>query len=90
MLFVPGFVFLKALYPSRVEVNLFSANIDVVERLTLSIGLSIALTAMIGLILNYTPFGIRLAPIVVSLFGFSVICAVTALIRERKAITEPA
>ncbi|MEM1745096.1 MAG: DUF1616 domain-containing protein, partial [Candidatus Nezhaarchaeales archaeon] len=37
------------------------------ERLALSIGLSLALVPLVGLILNYTPWGIRLDPIMVSL-----------------------
>lgn len=34
-------------------------TIDGIERLTLSIGLSIAIVPLVGMILNYTPFGIR-------------------------------
>ncbi|MEM3616108.1 MAG: DUF1616 domain-containing protein, partial [Candidatus Methanomethylicia archaeon] len=37
------------------------------ERLALSIGLSLALVPLVGLVLNYTPWGIRLTPIIISL-----------------------
>ncbi|MCC6050331.1 MAG: DUF1616 domain-containing protein, partial [Thermofilum sp.] len=37
------------------------------ERLALSIGLSLALVPLVGLLLNYTPFGIRLYPVLASL-----------------------
>jgi uncharacterized membrane protein len=42
-------------------------SIDTLERITLSFGLSIALVPLIGLILNYTPFGIRFKSVLVSL-----------------------
>lgn len=42
-------------------------TIDGIERLALSVGLSIAIVPLVGLILNYTPFGIRIESIFVSL-----------------------
>ncbi len=42
-------------------------TIDGIERLTLSVGLSIAIVPLIGLILNFTPFGIRFESVFVSL-----------------------
>lgn len=82
VLFLPGFVFLKALYPSNVPIATSSENLDAIERAALSLGLSIALTAIVGLILNYTPWGIRLTPITLSLFAFTIIFAAVALFRE--------
>ena len=38
--------------------------------------------------LNYTPWGIRLTPITLSLLGFTLICALIALLREYQAKTE--
>jgi uncharacterized membrane protein len=48
-------------------------GIDSIERIALSFGLSIAVVPLIGLILNFTPWGIRLEPILLSLFGFIII-----------------
>jgi uncharacterized membrane protein len=42
-------------------------GIDGIERVALSFGLSIAVVPLTGLVLNFTPWGIRLAPIMVSL-----------------------
>ena len=39
----------------------------ILTRITLSIGLSLALVPLTGLVLNYTPFGIRLVPVAFSL-----------------------
>jgi uncharacterized membrane protein len=55
VLFLPGYSLIEALYPDR-------ESLKPLERLALSIGLSLALTPLIGLILNYTPWGIRLNP----------------------------
>ncbi len=42
-------------------------TIDIIERIALSIGLSVAIAPLVGLFLNYTPFGITLKSIFVSL-----------------------
>ena len=60
ILFFPGYSFISFLFPERRE-------LDTIERVALSFGLSIAITPLIGLALNYTPFGIRLTPILLSL-----------------------
>ncbi|HJJ80031.1 MAG TPA: DUF1616 domain-containing protein, partial [Methanocorpusculum sp.] len=60
ILFIPGYVLIAALFPEK-------TSIDGIERFALSVGLSIAVVPLIGLVLNYTPFGIRLDPIVISL-----------------------
>jgi uncharacterized membrane protein len=56
VLFFPGYVFITALFPEKKE-------LDNLERLALSLGLSIAIVPLIGLLLNYTPWGIRLIPL---------------------------
>nr|WP_245323407.1 DUF1616 domain-containing protein [Methanomicrobium sp. W14] len=65
VLFIPGYSLIAALFPSN-------KDIDGIERAALSFGLSIAVVPLIGLGLNYTPWGIRLDPIVVSLSVFTV------------------
>ncbi len=41
-------------------------GIDGIERVALSFGLSIAIVPLLGLVLNFTPWGIRLTPIMVA------------------------
>lgn len=57
VLFLPGYSLIEALYPGERELS-------PLERLALSIGLSLAVVPLIGLVLNYTPWGIRLKPYV--------------------------
>ncbi|NJE62134.1 DUF1616 domain-containing protein [Thermococcus sp. 21S7] len=78
VLFFPGYVFITALFPNRPE-------LDNLERLALSFGLSIAIVPLIGLGLNYTPWGIRLIPILISLTIFNIIFAIIAIYRRSKA-----
>jgi len=52
-LFLPGYSLIEALYPRGDELT-------PLERLALSIGLSLALVPLVGLLLNYTSWGIRL------------------------------
>ena len=63
LLFFPGYILIAALFPRK-------GDLGGVERIALSFGLSIALVPLIGLILNYTPWGIRLYPILISLTMF--------------------
>jgi len=65
-----------------------SGSIDVIERVALSFGLSIAITPLIGLVLNFTPFGIRLVPIVLSIGGFTLLASAAAALRRRELPVE--
>jgi uncharacterized membrane protein len=75
VLFAPGYVFISALFPEHNE-------LDVIEHLALSIGLSICIVVFIGLALNYTPWGIRLGPILISICGFTLIFAAISAYRR--------
>ncbi|WP_435079122.1 DUF1616 domain-containing protein [Halococcus sp. AFM35] len=63
-------------------------SIDGIERVALSFGLSIAITPLIGLVLNFTPFGIRLVPIVLSIGGFTLLASAVAALRRQELPTE--
>jgi uncharacterized membrane protein len=58
-------------------------GIDGIERVALSFGLSIAIVPLIGLALNFTPWGIRLAPIAVSIAGFTLVSVAVAAQRRQ-------
>lgn len=75
VLYLPGYVLVEALYPRE-------GDLKPLERLALSIGLSLAIVPLIGLILNYTPWGIRLGPVLVSLAIYTLGTGIIALIRK--------
>ncbi|MDI6885411.1 MAG: DUF1616 domain-containing protein [archaeon] len=75
VLFLPGYSLIAALFPRK-------DDLDGIERLALSFGLSIAIVPLLGLALNYTPFGIRLSPILAILSLFTVSFAVGASVRR--------
>lgn len=74
VLFIPGYTLVQALYEP--------GELAPLEELALSIGLSLATVPLIGLVLNYTPWGIRLSPIVVSLSIFSTVLGLLAAYRR--------
>lgn len=84
ILFIPGYVLVFALFPTRKT----DQGIDTLERLVLSFGLSIAVVPLIGLLLNYTPWGIRLEPILVSLLLFIIGIGLVGIYRWRKTPPE--
>ncbi len=75
VLFLPGFALIELLYPKK-------ADLSQLERIALSIGLSLALVPLTGLVLNYTPWGIRLDPIVISLSLLTICLAAGAVARK--------
>ena len=76
VLFFVGYVLISALFPRKEE-------LDSIERLAFSIGLSICITALTGLMLNYTSFGIRVYSILFSLFSFILLVSIVAVYRRR-------
>jgi uncharacterized membrane protein len=79
--FFPGYALVSALFPKR-------DKLGGIERLGLSFGLSIAVVPLIGLILNFTPWGIKLYPIVISVTIFILAASVVGWYRQRRL--EPA
>lgn len=77
ILFIPGYLVVFALFPLKKT----EKGIDDVERIALSFGLSIAIVPLIGLILNYTVWGIKLLPIVFSLELLIFIVGIIAVYR---------
>jgi len=75
VLFLPGYVIVEALYPRE-------RDLKPLERVALSIGLSLAVVPLVGLVLNYTPWGIRLWPVVISLATLTIGVAVVAVKRK--------
>ena len=62
--------------------GMLNREIDSVERFALSFGLSIAIVPLLGLVLNFTPWGIRLVPTVLAVSGFTVVCVAVAANRR--------
>jgi len=75
VLFLPGYSLIELLYSKKKE-------LDDLTRVALSIGLSLALVPLTGLVLNYTPFGIRLIPVALSLALLTIILLTGALRRK--------
>jgi len=81
LLFFPGYTLTAALFPKK-------ESLGGVERVALSFGLSIAVVALIGLGLNFTPWGIRLTPILISLAVFIIAASGVAWYRREKLAPE--
>jgi uncharacterized membrane protein/LysM repeat protein len=75
VLLLPGYCLVAALYPRRDDLQL-------PERLVLSSGLSIASVVLIGLALNYSPWGIRLEPVLAFVALFIALTSAAAALRR--------
>jgi len=75
VLFFPGYTMVAALFPHR-------DDLEGLERLGLSLGLSIAVLPLMGLVLNYTPIGITLLSTLFFATAFIAGCTVIAYYRR--------
>ena len=87
IMFLPGFAFIKTLFPDKVPIKTSSASMDTLERIVLSLGMSLIITSILGLILNYTPWGVRLTSITLTLLALTAVLATVAVFREFKQDT---
>ncbi len=78
LLFIPGYCLIAVLFPKKGDIGLL-------ERVMLSIGLSIAIVPLIGLGLNFTPWGIRLEPVLISITLFTLAMIVVAQFRRQSS-----
>ena len=81
VLFFPGYVLMLALFPKR-------EGISGIARVALSFGMSLAVVPLIGLILNATPWGIRLESILCSVASFIFITSIVAWVRLMRVPVE--
>jgi uncharacterized membrane protein len=77
LLFFPGYALVAALFPRR-------DSLDPVERIALSLVLSIAVVPMMCLVLNYTTWGMSTHLIVGAISGGVLACSLAALLRRRR------
>ena len=77
VLFLPGYCLIRAVFPEK--------ELDYMERVALSLGMSLILAPLTGLMLSFTPWGIRATPIILSLFVMTTILATIAVIRGYQA-----
>jgi len=88
ILWLPGYCLTKMLFPKKKTLSdKDKRELDLIERAAISIGVSLAIVPMIGLLLNYTPWGIAMTPIVLSLIAVTTILAVAGVTREYQTTT---
>lgn len=81
-IWLPGYTFIKALFPVKLTPHPSTESLSTVERVALSLGMSLALVSIVGMLLNYSPLGVRPAPLLLSLLGLTSIFAIIAVVRE--------
>ena len=84
ILFLPGYAFTRALFPSHTPFQTSSKGLDSAIRVALSVGLSLALVPVITLLLDYTPLGVRLTPMLLSVLVVTLVSATIGVAREQQ------
>jgi hypothetical protein len=75
VLFLPGYAITAALFPPR--------SLGVLERLLFSLGLSVSVTALTGLALNLTPWGLQASTWAIALAAIVLLASVIAWRRRQ-------
>ena len=81
ILFLPGFSLSAMLFPKR-------DDLDGIERVAFSFILSLAIVPLLGLVLNFTHFGIRLTPVLIVLSTLTISLILVAWVRRLKLPAE--
>jgi uncharacterized membrane protein len=81
LLLTPGYALTAALFPRKTQLG-------AIERLTFSLGLSVTLLPLTGLLLNITPWGIKLYPVLLATSVFTLITSAAAWYRRRRLAPE--
>ncbi len=81
LLFIPGYLLLFILFPTKKT----DKGIDFIERIALSFGLSLAIVALIGIILYYTTGKIQTESALISVFIFEISLGIISIYRWDKA-----
>ena len=103
VLFVPGYALIAALFPGRdssvsdeealtttreADRDGESGGIDILERVALSFGASIALVLLVGIGVSFTPWGLQLVPVLTALTALTVPLTVLAAVRRVRLPSE--
>lgn len=96
VLFAPGYALVAVLFPEAEgalggadgERDAGGPGISGAERVALAFGASVAIVPIVGLVLNFTPFGIRLVPLVVSLASLVLVLVAIATHRRWRLPSE--
>ena len=77
ILFLPGYALIAMLFPEK-------TGLEWLERIALSVGLSVAVVPLIGLVLNFTSWGIKEIPLLASLSVFTLLLSGLAYVRRKR------
>lgn len=86
VLLLPGYAFVSALFPDAPAED--GTGFGAIERIALSVALSLAIVSMIAYAANFTPYGITLLPIAAAVVGWTVFFSLIALVRRARAAPE--
>lgn len=82
VLLLPGYAFVSALFPESPTED--GTGFGALERIALSVALSLAVVPMIAYAANFTPYGVTLLPIAVAVVAWTVLFSLIGLVRRAR------
>jgi uncharacterized membrane protein len=82
VLFLPGYSLVELVF-------MFDKDVTGVERIAYSFGFSIAAVILLSYLLDYSPWGIRLEPLLIGISLFTIVCIILATVRKFKNQFKP-
>ena len=86
LLVLPGYSLTNSLFPGKIMKST-DPRMDQVYRAAFSVVLSIAVVSVVGLTLDYTPFGVSLSSLVFSLSLLTIFLATIAVLRRYRGLS---
>jgi uncharacterized membrane protein len=84
VLFAPGYALVAALFPESGTNEITDGSVDGIERIVLSVGGSFVLVPATGLLVSFTPFGLRLLPLLVGITLVTLTLVAIGVVRRRR------
>jgi hypothetical protein len=88
VILLPGYSFVRALFPQKSTSREELKYLSPLERLALSVVMSIVTVSVVSLLLNFTWIGIRLIPIVICIVLLTTLFSTVAITREYRMSLE--
>ena len=82
VLILPGYALVRILFPSNSPIKTAQGHLEGIERIALSVGISVVLVSIVGLLIYYLIGSLHMPAIVITLLVFTLFIATISIARE--------
>ncbi len=87
VLILPGYALGRILFPGNSPINPAQGHLEGIERLALSVGISVVLVSIVGLVIYFLIGSLHIPAIVITLLVFTLLIATISIVREYSSMS---